>query len=1033
MKNLKLKKKSISILLIITMLCVQLLGIFPTKILVKAEGTVTDTSEENVVTTTEQPMEDTANLRMIFTTDLHGQLTTMDYETGKTTKKGSLARAATAIKKAREEAGSENSFLFDVGDTLYDYSTDYIYDCNESAAQPIYSAMASLGYDAITLGNHDFDYDLHYIQEQLLTAGLADTCVLSNVKDANTGKNVWKENMILERTVYTASGTSIEVKVGVIGETVPSLSARRTSYKGILKTEDIVENARKEAEALKEQGADIVVVLAHSGIGSEEPAELADNAAYALTKIPEVDVVLCGHLHKFFPSSLAASKEYYNLSGVDAETGLANGKNLIMVAEQGQAIGIADLTIQQEENGDISIVDRKSNIEMVTADTEVDEDINNNFMGEWQRDLVSNCSTILGELASDTIYQNYFATLEDTTVIQMVNNAKIDYALKYINSEDTSYKDYHVIAVSTYTKYGTDDPYGYVDFSGDFLQSYMSSVQKYRTALYMYKITGKQLREWIELSASAYQTAEVTATGSAIDGMAITEQNVLQKEWITNWANFFVFDGVEYIIDPTVPPRYNRSGVKISDSSRVKKLTVNGVDIKDDDVFVLSTNKLPSGIDLITEVSNQKIKNSKDRCQTIVKEYIEKNAINGTLKSIQDNNWEVEFPENSKYIVVSGTNSEETAKKESWFEELLYEEDGYKYYLADFSKVDKEDTTGPNIVATELNSAITNKNVTVAVEASDSAGISILKYALGKYAANSSVWQYANDISNNSFKCSENGIYTILAEDSYGNATVYYIRINNINKSVLEAPAVDNYTNRKVYITGTAEPGATIYFELASGKTYTSTVAADGTFSYKLTKQPAGATVYVYVVDKKGRASARTVVTVSRTGPNKPAVNAVNSNSKVISGQVNDNYVSVVALVGDTTIYVSDESGEEIYKSSELYNKSYKVVKIPITVNSTGTYSMQLPSLLAGGTSVKIYTIDCLGRKSAVCSTTVVQKVPNKPQLGTTTITNLTKKVVIYTDEKCTANVKVSGKVYSSSSATYVESKNLYKIGRAHV
>lgn len=448
--------------------------------------------------------------------------------------------------------------------------------------------------------------------------------------------------------------------------------------------------------------------------------------------------------------------------------------------------------------------------------------------------------------------------------------------------------------------------------------------------------------------------------------------------------------------------------------------------MKDEDVFVLSTNKLSTSIPMMKEIATQKIANSKDRCQVIVKDYIEKSAMNGTLKEIQDNNWKVEFPEDSKYVVQSGTDSEDIAKTKSWFEEVLCEEEGYKYYLADFSKVDKTDVTGPNIVATELNSAITNKDVVVAIEANDSSGIAVLKYALGKYPADSTVWQYAENVSKNSFSCSENGTYTIFAEDTLGNKNVYYIRINNINKSVLQMPAVDNYTNRKTKITGTAEAGAKIYFELEDGQSYTSTVAADGTFSYKLPLQAAGKTVYVYVVDKKGRASARAVVTVKRTGPNKPAVNAVNSNSKIIKGTLNDNYVSVVALVDGTTMYVSDDSGKQIYENSELYDAGYKTVEIPMQISSSGTYSMQLPSLLAGGTSVKIYTIDSLARKSSVCSTTVVQKVPNKPQLGNTSITNLTKNVIVYTDEKCTAHVKVSGVVYSSSKATYIADKDLY-------
>ena len=63
---------------------------------------------------------DSANLRLIYTTDIHGQVTTEDYETGKLYTTGGLSRAATLIKEAKAEVNKNNSLLFDLGDALYD-------------------------------------------------------------------------------------------------------------------------------------------------------------------------------------------------------------------------------------------------------------------------------------------------------------------------------------------------------------------------------------------------------------------------------------------------------------------------------------------------------------------------------------------------------------------------------------------------------------------------------------------------------------------------------------------------------------------------------------------------------------------------------------------------------------------------------------------------------------------------------------------------------------------------------------------------
>ena len=143
-------------------------------------------------------------------------------------------------------------------------------------------------------------------------------------------------------------------------------------------------------------------------------------------------MVLCGHAHKYFPSDRPESSIYYKLSGIDKETGLTNGKNLIMVANKGASIGIADLTIKKDENNTVQIVDRQSIIRDATADVAVDEDINNNYMGTWKKSFVATYSNILGEISDSSSYNNYFATLEDNSIMQLLNDAKMSLSLIHI-------------------------------------------------------------------------------------------------------------------------------------------------------------------------------------------------------------------------------------------------------------------------------------------------------------------------------------------------------------------------------------------------------------------------------------------------------------------------------------------------------------------------------------------------------------------------------------------------------------------------
>ena len=114
----------------------------------------------------------TATFRIISTTDMHGQVSTTHYDTA-SVKPGSLAQAYTLIKEARQEAGTRNTMTVDTGDSIYGYAADYILDkSGEDALQPIYKAMSLVNYDAIALGNHDFDYGYGYIDKQLELSGL---------------------------------------------------------------------------------------------------------------------------------------------------------------------------------------------------------------------------------------------------------------------------------------------------------------------------------------------------------------------------------------------------------------------------------------------------------------------------------------------------------------------------------------------------------------------------------------------------------------------------------------------------------------------------------------------------------------------------------------------------------------------------------------------------------------------------------------------------------------------------------------------
>lgn len=990
-----------------------------------SNGDVSSTPDVGSLAAIEATPEVSEDMRMrvMFTTDLHGRLDTNNYETGGVYSNGGMARAAKLIKQRREDYGTDNTFLFDLGDVLYDYTSDYIYEQDENALQPMYSALSALGYDAITLGNHEFDYTLDYIQKQLKKSGMEEKVVVSNVQNAKTGKPVWKDTMIIEKEMIAESGDRVLVKVGIIGETVPSLSSKRTSYVGVLKTEDIVKNAQNKAKYLKESGADLVIALAHSGIGEENPALNAEDCGYALTKIPEIDMVLCGHKHEQFPVVNYNSSVYYQLPNVDSTSGLVNGKNLIMLPSNGKAVGQVDLKLHKENN-QVTISERKSTVLSANANVLEDSDIANNHWQGWKYTFITNCSTILAEIATDERWYNYFGEIEDNGVIQLVNDIKKSIAMKYINTTMTEYKDLPILSESTYLNDGSGSPDNYVDISGNLLLSYIANLRDYKTGFYMYKINGEVLKEWLEWSVSGYTDGTEKNDGELLD--ETDTPYLLKKEWRDDWSSMYIFDGVDYTVDISKKARYDIEGNKISDDCRISNLTIDGVAVGSQDEMIVAGIRMKANGTLPKEIINHKIySSSTEKYRTWFQNYIDNAGMNGSLKARVDNNWKIVNSKQSKYIIKTSSLADQLTEDKKWISKKVAEKNGYSYYEIDLSKVNQEDKSAPNIVVANLNDVETNRNVEVKVKASDPSGVRKIQYTYGKFSVGAIVWDNATSINDDSIICLQNGVYSVRAEDNYGNARVVYFRINNINKSVLQAPIVSSFTNRKTKVTGTAEPGANLFIELENGKIYKTVVKDNGKFSKTIAAQYADKNLYVYAVDLEGRASARTVVTVKRTGPNKITANQINSNSRKITGNAHDTYVDVIMVVDDSVVYVPKNGGFEKYCETSIFDADYTVREMDYSMSGE-KFTITLPRLLSGGSSVRFYAIDTENRISLSTNKTVVQQLPNRPEIEGGKVNNNQTSVEVVLDERCKVVVNVNGKNYGYDDVEFNRAEGKY-------
>ena len=211
--------------------------------------------------------EDIVKLRFLETTDLHTNITNYDYFQDKVDNTIGLTKVATLIKEHRAAAGETNTFLFDNGDTIQgtpfgDYVRESQVDKNEAFEHPMYKAMAALNYDAVTLGNHEFNFGLAFLYNAMEGSKGKLRFVNSNVKDLEGNPIVSKFNVdgqevqIIERTVTDLDGETHTIKVGVFGVVPPKIMSWDSgNLQGRVTAEDIIPSAREAVQKIERPGS----------------------------------------------------------------------------------------------------------------------------------------------------------------------------------------------------------------------------------------------------------------------------------------------------------------------------------------------------------------------------------------------------------------------------------------------------------------------------------------------------------------------------------------------------------------------------------------------------------------------------------------------------------------------------------------------------------------------------------------------------------------------------------------------------------
>lgn len=528
--------------------------------------------------------EDTVTIRIVHTTDVHGNYFSYNFLDNKPGK-GSLSRLATYLEKARKE--NPNLLLLDGGDILQGTPASYYYNYVDTTSPHVAAQTYNyLKYDAVTIGNHDIETG-HAVYDRWSKE--CDFPVLAaNLIDTRTNKPYFKPYIVKK-----VNG----VKVAIIGFITPAVPEWVPQiYWQDLGFEGIVPSAQKWMDiVLKREKPDVILALMHSGLTNLNHHYIEDAGEALLKEVSGFDAILLGHDHKPLMTKMK------NM----------HGEEILMSNPGGNISNVSDITIKvRRKNG--KVVSKEINGQLIDLnDYSPNKEYDEHFakQAEAIRQYVSRpIGTLVGDLNSSS------CLFGQTAYMSLIQRVEREYA-----DADISFAAPFSLKINIK--------------SGPLYIRDLFRLYRFENSLYQMELTGQQIKDYLELSYARW----VAGMNSEEDHLLLFQDN---NDGIFKLAypvfNMSSAGGVDYIVDLTKPVGSRVSILQLSNGqpfSMTKKYKV-----------AVNSYRGGGGGDLMTEgckipfedLRSHIIKECRSDIRHYIHLYIEKK---GKIEAVNDKNW----------------------------------------------------------------------------------------------------------------------------------------------------------------------------------------------------------------------------------------------------------------------------------------------------------------------------------------------------------------------------------------------------------